>query len=171
MRTIQIHPLSLAVGAIAVTAAFVLTAQTTAPAQTTWLPPKAMIVNVFEEPTVAISVPAGGTYTVLTVPSDRWLTITGASARTTAPSIMRWSEAPSGGAPIDKGVVISGWPVNPAAGGPTTMWGAPEATPVACGGPLGWTFAPGSSIVIHNAGTGLAYDVLGYSLIGYYSRN
>lgn len=154
MRTIQIHPLSLAVGAIAVSAAFVLTAQTTPPAQTTWPPPKSMIVNVFEELAPPVSVPPGGAHTVLTVPSERWLTITGASLAAGGP--YKWLEQTASGQQTFKGY-----------GG---FSNSPLVSPSDCGGPVGWTLAPGSTLSIVNYSAN-PENLSGYSLIGYYSRN
>lgn len=166
MRTIQIHPLSLAVGAVAVLAAFVLSAQTTPPAQTTWPPPKSMILNLYWEPVTTVTVAPGGSYTVLTVPTDRWLTITGASMRYGSGSL-RWGERDSSGAITKKGSVEIGQFVDQCCGGGA---GVPEGSPVASGGPIGWTFAPGSEVVITNPLT--VIQQLGtISLIGYYSRN
>lgn len=157
MRTIQIHPLSLAVGAIAVTAAFLLTAQTTPPAQTTWPPPKAMIVNVFEYPATPVSIPVGGQHTVLTVPTDRWLTITGAGFGGSGNFL--WAEIDTSGGIHHKGIAAntSDFLFSPGRGG----------------GPVGWTFAPGSTVSLTNFDppTAPSPQLALWSVIGYYSRN
>lgn len=172
MRPIQIQPLSLVAGAVIVGAAFLFAANGSTPS-TSWPPPKAMILNVFEDVSPPITIPSGGSHTILTVPADQWLTITGASAFAVstlgnAPNLT-WVEVRPGGPAIKKGVAVAGWPSDLYGQG-WTRSGAPEATPSACGGPLGWTFSPGSTLELRNVGA-LAQSLSCFSLLGYYSRN
>lgn len=154
-RTITLHPLSFAIGASVIGGAFLLASQTLPPAQVVWPPPKALMLNVFEDFPAAVSVPVGGSYSVLQVPTDRWLTVTGASLSTSVE--FNWAELTASGSTVPKGF--------------GTFVASPYTSSIACGGPVGWTFAPGSSILLTNRSTTNAQNLTGYSLIGYYSRN
>jgi len=141
-------------------------AQTNPSGQALWPPPRSQVLNVFEEFSTELIIPGNGTHVVVTVPPDKWLTITGAAAWNQNGSLgnVRWVEIEPSGTMVAKGCVTSGVFHNP-----TTGRGSPEASPAGSGGPVGWTFAPGSSVALFN-GPGGSINVRFYSLLGYYSR-
>ena len=153
-RTLTLHPLSLAIGASVIGGAFLLASQTLPPPQVVWPPPKALMLNVCDVYSPPVSVAGSGTYSILTVPGDRWLTITGASLLQYA--TFEWVETTSSGGVNQKGF--------------TSVLTSPLNSPSACGGPVGWTFAPGSSVGLLNLSSG-AQNLTGVSLIGFDSRN
>lgn len=168
MHSIQVRPLYLAiVGVLAVTT-FLLAAESNPPGQAIWPPPRARVLNVFEESDApGVAIPGGAYVDVLTVPTDSWLTITGASALPASTGglvTLRWVEVDVNSVITKKGRVSFG-----AMGIDTSLLGSPESTPLGGGGPIGWTFAPGSKVALLNQGT-TTVGVTMRSLLGYYSR-
>jgi len=157
-RTINLHPLSLVSGFALAAVVFVSMSQVGVTGSS-WGPPKKDIVNVFFDfsaqgggwPTI----PPNGSYVVYSVPSDRWLTVTGAWANA---QYCVWAEDLNG--------VVT--PKGNATGYGAATSDAPRRTPQECGGAVGWTFRPGSKVVLQTAGPDSTVPVC--SLVGYLSR-
>jgi hypothetical protein len=144
-RSITVHPSSFAIG-VAFAAICILAMSQASPPSDTWPPPKRSILNVDAETPVTIA--PNGFAVVYTVPNDRWLTITEAAA-----SIddhfgngfsTIWTEELNG-VSTQKGRVG-----------------------IDTSGPIGWTFRPGSSVVVTAAQPVTTY-LESYSLLGYLS--
>lgn len=167
MRTIRINSFSIAVVGVLAVMTFLLAAESNPPGQAIWPPPRSRVLNVFEEADLpGLQIPAGTYVEVLAVPADSWLTITGASAVNQVGdgvTSLRWVQVDSNGVITRKGRVAYGT-LNP-----SFLAGSPEATPLAGGGPIGWTFEPGSKVGLLNVGSSAA-QVTMRSLLGYYSR-
>lgn len=159
MQRFQVHPLSVLIGVVLGVACLIAmgaNAQVQA-LEVSYGPPKKHIVNIFEPQPANASIPPLGTLVVYEVPSDLWLTVTGVAASTSFVSgadLPRWVEVLDGGL-TPKGLAASG------------AGGAPQST----GGPIGWTFRPGSKVAIHNPDGVNGASAGTWSLVGYLSRN
>jgi len=173
---------ALAGGATVVLAALALMSQSSiAVGAGNWGPPKKGIVNVFVDQPIVIA--PGGTHTVYTVLPDRWLTVTSvgleAGVSTSPTSVgyamdgtlvdrnLRWSESVAG-AVEHKGYARNA--VFTLLNGGNVDRHSPLTTPESAGGIVGWTFRPGSSVVITNLGTA-AVTLDSYVLLGYQTRD
>jgi hypothetical protein len=154
LRSFRPQSFWLALGVVSGIGMLVSMAQTSV-SRDTWPPPKKDIVNLFFfEPTSQISVPPGASFTVFTVPNDRWLTITGVSGSYATGPFPFWSEELNG-AVTEKGQFLGN---------------EMPASPASCGGAIGWTFRPGSTVVIRNDDPTTTALIYSYALIGYLSR-
>jgi hypothetical protein len=157
-RSFQVHPLSVLVG-LALGGTCLLSMSQLSVAKQPWGPPKANIVNIFEEPANVTILP-GASLDLYDVPNNRWLTVTGVAATGNQVPIARWAEDLNG-VVTNKGKCLYS--------GNTALADAPGSTPQDCGGAVGWTFRPGSKVVLNNVG-GADIQVSSYALIGYLSR-
>jgi hypothetical protein len=152
LRSLSLHPLSLVLGIVFSGICFGSMSQVGVTKES-WGPPKRDIVNAYSSP-AGISIPAGGLFTVYTVPNDRWPTLTGASGNTSSYPRALWSEV------FNSSSTVKGFAeVN-------DLLFSPES----CGGAIGWTFRPGSNVVLQNSDPGSTTNVHDYALIGYLSR-
>jgi hypothetical protein len=151
-RSINMHPASLAVGFILAVACMVSLAQTSLP-HDVWPPAKSDIVNIYS--TTGTPVAPGGYLSVYTVPSNRWLTVTGAFEGSGANlGSLLWAESYNS--------------VVTPKGDCGTAGNSLDRTPAGSGGAVGWTFRPGSQVVLMNS-TGAQANVWP-TLIGYLSN-
>src|SRR5258705_8698868 len=112
------------------------------------------VIRFSLEPTSQISLPPGASFTVFTVPDDRWLTITGVSGSYANGPYPYWIEELNG-AVTEKGPFLGN---------------EMPASPASCGGAIGWTFRPGSTVVVKNLDPTITALIHSYALIGYLSR-
>jgi hypothetical protein len=153
----RFHPASALLGLTLAGLVFVLTSQISPSQGGSWPPAKKEIVNVFQQPATAVSVTPGGWHSVYAVPEDRWLTVTVADG---GGGPTYWSEYLNG-VLTRKGLAQSY--------NSLTDGGVFPSSPLSAGGPIGWTFRPGSQVVIENASVNLV-GVGRCALIGYLSR-
>ena len=159
-RVISLHPLSLVLGVVFAGICFISMSQVGVTKES-WGPPKRDILNVFSTQVPPIPVPPGGSVVVFTVPNDRWLTLTGVSA-TSNNAFLVWAEE-FNGTVTEKGFAVVG-------GGSGGSGSDLRMSPASSGGAIGWTFRPGSNVVIKSddlANSALLYS---YALLGYISR-
>lgn len=149
---LKLHVSSVVLGAVLATGAFLLMSQAgPGVPYGSWGPPKTGVVNVYNAQ--GGTVPPGGSLVVFSVPTDRWLTLTGASAagncvpdlQTGSTLTFRFAELFAGNITV-KGVSL------------------------ATDSPVGWVFRPGSQVVVTNVGSGTC-SVDSYDLIGYQTRD
>ena len=153
LRSFRPQPFVVAVGVVLGIGLLVSMAQTSA-TRDTWPPQKRDILNVFERGTNNVVIPPDGSYVVYAVPTDHWLTLTGAEGYVESPD-SQWGED-FGGILTEKGYV-----------GPH---GNGMYSPEGSGGAIGWTFRPGSSVVVHNPSSTNSWHLYSWSLVGYLSR-
>jgi hypothetical protein len=146
---------TLAVTTLGVLALGLAQAQSFAPTASlrpTWPPHPKHVVNVYDVD--GVQVPPLGTHVVYEVPPDRHLVVTGA-----------WTSGPSFpdlhlGEETDGELIRKGRPSNtrsePALRGPS-----------GCGGPVGWTFRPGSRVVLENRSDEFHGNTQEYGIVGY----
>lgn len=144
MRPIQ--PLSLVFGFALAAIVFVSMGQVGVPTSS-WGPPKKDIINAWEAGPVII--PPGGSLTVFDVPADRWFVGTGFSVTASYPTA--WAEDLNGVVTV-KGVTGVGL--------------LPQVTAA----PIGWTFRPGSKVVLQNLEPTFQNHIYNRSLLGYLAR-
>jgi hypothetical protein len=132
----RFYPSSALLG-VALSALLVTTMSQVSPSnERVWPPLTKHIVNYFDQiPSPFLTIAPGGTHTLYTVPNDRWLVITGARTYSGA---THWAEE-YGGVLTTKGF-----------GGSNIGTEASLHSPDSCGGPIGWTFRPGSNVVVRN---------------------
>lgn len=156
-RFFRSHRVSVLVGLVLGAACFVAlgaSVQVQSLDHVSFGPPKKHIINIYEPLHANASIPPLGTLIVYEVPSDLWLTVTGVAASTSympSADVPRWVEEFDG--------VIT--PKGLAGGGGSVLGG----------GPLGWTFRPGSKVAIHNPDGLNGASAGSWSLVGYLSRN
>lgn len=159
---VRISPFSLVLGALFTLGLFLVMGQAGPTSFGSWGPPKKAIVNIFEPSVASPMIPPNGHLLVYQVPSDRWLTVTSVFASTNNQDSARWSEV-SGGVVSDKGLAFTFEPTSQDAH-------SLAVSPASAGGAIGWTFRPGSEVVISNVSGG-PLTVSRYALIGYESRD
>jgi len=152
-RVFALHPFSLIAGLALGVVCLLSMSQVSAP-RDSWGPPKKDIVNVYSGSAAGISIPPGGSFTVYTVPNDRWLTLTGASGNSSISPTTLWAEEFSNSSTV-KGFADG-----------TSL----HLSPGNCGGAIGWTFRPGANVVLLNSHPSSTANVSEYALIGYLSR-
>lgn len=155
MKDFRVSPASLAVGVLLTVGVFFAMGQAGPYTPgTSWGPPKKSIVNLFDDQ--VLPVPGSGERVVYDVPADRWFTVTGVSV-SPGNSALRWAEKYQGLA-YQKGFAE----LDPAH--------SISATPAGGGGEIGWTFRPGSQVVIRNF-SAAPIGVGHISVVGYESRD
>jgi hypothetical protein len=162
VRSVTIHPFSALFGLALGLVCFIAMSQSSQPADQ-WPPQKRNIVNIAV--TTPVTVPAAGTYVVYRVPSDHWLTITGTYSNGQGGALggTWWAEEFNGVETL-KG---STYPFGP------FQYTEPllRITPASAGGPIGWTFRPGSSVIFKNLSATSALSISEFYAVGYLSRN
>lgn len=158
-RSITIHPASLALGLVLAAVCMVGSSQMP-PGGDTWPPAKRNIVNISEALQAPVTIPSNGSVVVYSVPRDRWLTVTGTDTFPTGSGGGQWAE--------DQGGTITrkGYHGDPSG---FIVADGLKISPRGCGGPVGWTFRPGSNVVIYNANPN-PMIVAGWELVGYLAR-
>jgi hypothetical protein len=148
------HRSSFVAGTALAAITFLTMGQYQIPRAQQWGPPKQDVVNVCELD-LSIVIPPGGTATIYTVPADRWLTLTAVSAG------LAYSSPPNYLAEdLDGTISVKG-----TASG-LGIYSSPEGR----GDAIGWTFRPGSRVVVRAGANGPA-TLVAYSLLGYLSRS
>lgn len=147
MRTpsIQLQPLSLALGLAFGLVCFFSMGQIGVPVNS-WGPPKKNIVNLWEPG--PITIPPGASLNVYDVPADQWLVVTGVGLSASYP--FAWVEDLNGV------ITVKG----------TNAGLFPQATSA----PIGWTFRPGSKVVLQSLEMTYTSNIYNRSLLGYLAR-
>jgi hypothetical protein len=143
----SLHPTSLLVGLLIGGACWLTMSQVAIPRSPAWGPAKQDIVNFWDPgPT---SIPPGGSSIVFEVPSDKWLVLTAVDVTTSYP--LNWAEDLNGVITVKS----------------SNLGLRPQTTSP----PIGWTFRPGSRVVLQNLESTNPSIVYNRTLFGYLSRD
>jgi hypothetical protein len=157
MRTLSLHPASLMTGLVLGIIPMLAMSQYQIPRAGGWGPARADVVNLYERYPQPITLAGGASAVIYTVPADKWLTITSVQPFLNNPYDCKWAEDLNG--------VVT---VKAQALQPVSVQSQP---PLECGS-AGWTFHPGSSVIIRaDFDPQYSINFAGFQLTGYLSRD